>query len=90
MEDQLLQWFDVKQRLRETPRDPPLVSEGDVWWIHFGENVGHEINGKNRSFTRPGIILKKLSGYFFFAIPSTTKPKFGSWYHHIHHTDADM
>ena len=86
----LEEWFELKRKLRETPRDVPFVSEGDVWWISFGENVGTEMSGKNRSFSRPGVVIKKLSGQFFFVIPSTTIPRTGSWYHPIHHMDTDM
>lgn len=90
MEDQLLQWFDVKQRLRETPREPPLVSEGDIWWASIGENVGSEIHGKSRAFSRPVVIYRKLGRSFFMVAPTTTTPKNGTWYIPIHSLGTDM
>jgi mRNA interferase MazF len=75
-----LEWFGLKQRLHAINHVPPLVSERDIWWASIGENVGSEINGKSDLFSRPVIILKKLSHGFYFVIPTTTQVREGSWY----------
>jgi len=75
-----LQWIGLKEKLHNSDSKPPFVSEGDIWWFSFGENVGSEVNGKSDVFTRPGIILKKLAHGFYFVIPTTSKEKSGSWY----------
>jgi mRNA interferase MazF len=75
-----LAWFSLKQQLHEISTQPPLVSERDIWWASIGENVGSEINGKSALFSRPVIVLKKLSHTFYFVIPTTTQAKDGSWY----------
>ena len=46
----------------------------------MGENVGVEINGKSKDFTRPVLVFKKLSEEGFLGIPMSTKAKQGSWY----------
>ena len=69
-----LEWIGLKQRLHDNQHKPPLVSERDMWWASIGENVGSEINGKGTVFTRPVVILKKLSHGFYFVAPTTTKP----------------
>ena len=46
----------------------------------MGENVGVEINGKNSAFSRPVLILKKLSHYFFIGVPLSTKKHEGTWW----------
>ncbi|MCR4313817.1 MAG: type II toxin-antitoxin system PemK/MazF family toxin [Candidatus Uhrbacteria bacterium] len=84
------QWNNVKQKLHNLIHRAPYVSEGDVWWISFGENVGSEINGKSEIFSRPGIIYKKLSHSFYLVVPTTTKPKVGSWYVPIRHKGKEM
>jgi hypothetical protein len=28
----------------DTKKNIPEISTGDIWWIHFGENIGTEIN----------------------------------------------
>ena len=32
--------------------------EGDIWWVRLGVNVGYEIDGKDRDFARPVIVLR--------------------------------
>ena len=58
----------------------PKINEGDVWWCGFGENVGVEINGKSSRFSRPVVVMKKLSRYGFMGIPLTSQEKTGTWY----------
>lgn len=84
------QWTVVKRTLHETTPSPPHVSEGDIWWVCFGENVGSEIDGKSRLFSRPAVIYKKLSRNFFMVIPTTTTPREGTWYVPIHSLGRDM
>ena len=72
-------WIKLKEKLHydgSTPR----ITEGDIWWCSCGENVGVEINGKNRLFSRPVLVYKKLSRYGFIGIPLTSQGKVGSWY----------
>ena len=85
-----LEWIGLKEKLHSKLSRPPFVSEGDIWWISLGENVGSEINGKSEIFTRPGIIYKKLSHSFYFIIPTTTKSKQGSWYVSFIHKNKEM
>ncbi len=80
-----LEWIRLKEKLHNIETKPPLVSERDVWWISFGDNVGSEINGKSDLFSRPGIILKKLSRDLYLVAPTTSKEKEGSWYAPIYH-----
>ena len=73
------QWIQVKKKLHFGGRTP-RIRQGEVWWCSFGENVGIEINGKGSRFTRPVLIMTKLSHLGFMGIPLTTQPKSGSWY----------
>lgn len=75
-----LEWIGLKERLHNATPSPPLVSEGDIWWASVGENVGSEINGKSRLFSRPVVIYKKLSHGFYFVVPTTTQERGGTWY----------
>lgn len=77
--EKLRAWFKVKLRLK-TNQVYRSVNEGEVWWCHVGENVGIEINGKNEDFTRPVLILNKLSNLGFLGVPLTSQKHFGSWY----------
>ncbi len=84
------EWIQLKEKLHNIPHGPPRVSEGDLWWVSFGENIGREINGKSWQFTRPAIVLKKLTRNFYLVAPSTTKSKTGSWYYKIDHEGVAM
>lgn len=75
-----LEWIKLKEKLHNVQKGPPLVKERDLWWVSFGENIGSEINGKSGLFSRPGIILKKLSREFYLVAPTTSREKDGSWY----------
>ncbi len=70
----------LKMKIHERAHCPPHVSEGDIWWVNIGDNVGQEINGKGKNFARPVYIYQKLSSDFYLVLPMTSKYKQGSWY----------
>jgi mRNA interferase MazF len=75
-----LEWFNLKKELDLKNHKPPFVSEGQIWWINLGENIGTEISGKGVKFARPAFIYKKISKFTFLVIPTSTKNKIGSWF----------
>jgi mRNA interferase MazF len=75
-----LEWIGLKEKLHNAEVKPPLFKEGEIWWCAIGENLGIEINGKDKAFSRPVYIYKKLSRNGFFGIPLSTVQKTGSWY----------
>jgi len=75
-----LEWIKLKEKLHDAQKGPPLVKERDLWWISFGENVGSEINGKSGLFSRPGVVIKKLSRGFYLVAPTTSQKKEGTWH----------
>lgn len=56
-----LEWIGIKEKIHNTSRGPRLYKEGDIWWCAVGENIGIEINGKGKMFSRPVLVYKKLS-----------------------------
>ena len=73
------EWICVKKKLDKNKRMPRIL-EGEIWWCGCGENVGVEINGKSNRFSRPVLIMKKLSAGGFMGVPLTSQEKTGSWY----------
>ena len=73
------EWIKLKKILHDRNRKTGF-KEGEIWWCGCGENVGVEINGKNKLFSRPVLIFKKFNSVSFAAIPLTTKVKQGDWY----------
>lgn len=77
----LSDWNVIKEDFHCTPDHKlQLVRNGEIWWAGIGENVGVEINGKSEYFSRPVLVLKKLSRYGFMGIPLTSQSHKGSWY----------
>ena len=84
------EWIMLKESLHGAAHKPPLVSEREIWWASVGENVGSEVNGKSKLFSRPVIIFKKLAHGFYFVIPTTTQERQGSWYVGFRQQGKDM
>lgn len=85
-----LEWIGLKEKLHTAAHKPPLVSEREIWWASIGENIGSEIDGKSKLFSRPVIILKKLAHGFYLVIPTTTQQRKGTWYVDFRHQGKDM
>jgi mRNA interferase MazF len=77
----------LKEKLHDNSANRPHISEGEVWWASFGENIGFEISGKGELFTRPAIVFKKLTSNKLLAIPTTSQDKNGSWYIAIQYSE---
>lgn len=73
------EWIKIKENVHFTGRIPD-IREGEVWWCAIGENVGVEINGKSDVFSRPVLVMKKLSRYGFLGVPLTSREHNGNWY----------
>lgn len=74
------EWIGLKEKLHTQKHRPPLFKEGEIWWCYVGENIGIEMNGKGKQFTRPIFVFKKYDRYSFLGLPLTTKTKTGTWY----------
>jgi mRNA interferase MazF len=72
-------WSNLKQKLDAKQRRA-YFKEREIWWCSIGVNVGEEIDGKSQLFSRPILVLKKLTKNLCIGLPLTTKVKLGSWY----------
>ena len=70
-----VEWTKLKIRLHIDHQKIVYFYEREIWWASLGENIGFEQNGKDESFSRPVLILKKLGKYSFLGIPLSTKIK---------------
>jgi mRNA-degrading endonuclease toxin of MazEF toxin-antitoxin module len=66
---------------KKIPKTP--IKEGEIWWCKLGINIWNEIYGKGVEYTRPVLIIKKISGYSCIVIPATSEPKDGTWFYPI-------
>ncbi len=75
--------WNEKKKYLDTARRKLLFKEGEIWWCSIGINVGEEVYGKGEYFRRPVVVLRKLSQNSCIVMPTTTKERDGSWYHHL-------
>lgn len=81
-ENHLNSWHEVKKTLCSNPRREDIrFKERQVWWVSVGHNIGDEQYGKGILYTRPVLIIKKISSTMFYGIPVTSKQKKGYYYH---------
>ena len=83
------EWNEIKKKLQAKDR-LEYFKERQIWWSSIGQNLGSETYGKGKTFTRPVLVFKKLSGNAFLGLPMTTKAKFGSWYVTIRHKEKRL
>lgn len=75
--EKFISWTKLKISLHgeEGVTKELFFRERDIWWVHLGKNVGHEQDGKNDSFERPVIVLRKFGRHLFWGVPTSTKVK---------------
>ena len=76
------EWNEVKKVISRNSKIIPF-HERDVWWYAAGENLGSEINGKGKLFSRPILIIRKYGKTTFFGVPLSTRNNNGFWYSNI-------
>ncbi len=74
--DEYDHWNFRKKSLSHTHKKP-FFKEGEVWWCSIGINLGTEAKGKGEMFTRPVLIIKKLSSEACIVLPITTQENTG-------------
>lgn len=68
-------WLQQKILLDERPHPTFYFYEREIWWASLGKNIGHEIDGKNKEFSRPVLVLKRYSSTMALVLPLTTQLK---------------
>jgi mRNA interferase MazF len=73
------EWHGVKQGIQDSDRQL-FCREREVRWCSVGLNVGSEMDGKGRHYTRPVLIIKKMTKDTCLCVPLTTQDKNGAYY----------
>lgn len=79
-------WHPVKKKI-DKKANLPTFKEREIWWCSVGVNVGFEIFGKDRFFTRPVLVIRKFGYSTFLGAPLTSSPKTG-YYRKPYHLDG--
>lgn len=65
-------WTKMKIRLEERDDITFFVKEREIWWTSLGVNIGHEQDGKNESFERPVLVVKRFNNAVVWGVPMTS------------------
>lgn len=68
---QLIDWMSTKSRIQLSKREL-FPKQREMWWVHLGQNVGAEINGKHRRFERPVLVIATFNAATLFVAPITS------------------
>jgi mRNA interferase MazF len=77
-----LEWIGIKEKTHSN-EILPVFQEREIWWVHLGENVGHEEDGKGDSFTRPFVVIRKFNRELLFGVPCSSVNKKSIYYFDI-------
>lgn len=76
MEEKYIKDFDnwnTKAKLLDSRNFEDYFYAREIWWAALGVNIGSEQDGKNESFERPVLILKKFNKDMCLMLPFTSK-----------------
>lgn len=79
MEKDFDKWNEIKKSIYAKP-DNFGVHQREIWWISFGVNIGVEIDGKNKNFERPALVLRKFNRQMVWVLPTTSRGKDARFY----------
>ncbi len=82
MEKEYDDWNTNKKQLSIANR--AYFHKGEIWFASIGKNIGDEEDGKNYSFERPILIVRKFNNNIFLGVPLTSnEDKEGKYYHKL-------
>jgi mRNA interferase MazF len=67
----LINWLPTKSRIQLSSKQP-FPKRREIWWVHLGQNVGAEINGKHERFERPVLVITVFNAATLFVAPITS------------------
>jgi len=89
MEKNFDEWNSLKKKLNKLGKSP-FFNEREIWWCSIGFNIGTEMYGKGKTFTRPVLILTKYSKDSFLGVPLSTKIKDRFGYYKFSFEEAEI
>ena len=86
--EEFVDWARLKIRIHISESNQDVYfKEREIWWVSLGINIGFEQDGKNNSFERPVLILKKFNKNVLWILPLTSKDKTGNYYYQFEYNE---
>jgi mRNA interferase MazF len=76
MDDKYIKDFDnwnIKAKFLDSRSFDDYFYAREIWWAALGINIGSEQDGKNESFERPILVLKRINKDLCLVVPFTSK-----------------
>ena len=67
-------WNEVKKNT-ESKKFFLTTKPREIYWVKIGQNIGSEEFGKSEIFSRPVIVIRRLTSDLFVGIPTTSSIK---------------
>lgn len=80
------EWNEVKKET-QTKEFHFTIKPREIYWVKIGQNIGSEEYGKDKDFTRPVIVIRKLTRDLFIGVPLTTTLKNNDYFHQFSYTN---
>ena len=77
----LINGMRLRKKTEKTKR-VLTIKQREVWWAKIGKNIGSEEYGKHENFTRPIVVIRRLTNDLVLVVPTTTKIKENNDYFH--------
>jgi len=68
-------WMPLKVELNNSSEPRLFFHVREIWYCHFGENIGFEQDGQGENFLRPAVIIRKFNNEVFWCVPLTRTKK---------------
>jgi len=72
--DKFDNWNEIKKKTNNT-QFFLTTKPREIYWVKIGQNIGSEEFGKSELFSRPVIVIRRLTSDLFVGIPTTTSIK---------------
>lgn len=74
-------WNHLKKTIHGNSSTRVYFHPREIWFAHFGANVGYEQDGRGDEFLRPLLVLRKFNNEVCWALPLTKAQKAGNPYY---------
>lgn len=82
--------WNIKKKSIHTSSDVIGMHEREIWWVSLGANIGVEIDGKQITFERPILVLRKFNNQMVWVLPITSQTKDSMFYHRFTFGSVDF
>lgn len=82
--DNFVKWAELKSEIHFTRNIKEMCFQTrEIWWASLGVNIGHEEDGKNVSFERPVLIIRRFNKFIALVVPLSSRLKNSNYYYHF-------